>query len=97
MAENGHTIDDIGRRCNQLGIRTEIGILLEDGEHAFGVGGLGQFLTIETYDFGCGKHARRIDEATPRVYTPMKFQILFRREHFTCRKLDERTLGRLHG
>ena len=65
MAENGHTIDDIGGRRNQLGIRTEIGILLENGEHAFGIGGLGQFLTIETYGFGCGKHARRIDEATP--------------------------------
>ena len=97
MAEDCHTIDDVGGRGNQLGIRTEIGVLFENSEHAFGIGGLGQFLTIETYGFGCGKHSRRIDEATPGVYTPMKFQILFRSQHLACRKLDERALSGLHG
>ena len=97
MAENGHAVDDIGRCCNQLGVRAEIGVLFENGEHAFGIGGLGQFLTIETDNSGGSKHARRIDEATAGVYLAMKFEILFRRKYFTRRKLDERTLGRLHG
>src|SRR4029079_1064048 len=73
------------------------GILLENSEYAFGIGSLGQLLTIETYGLGCGKHARRIDEAAPRVYTPVKFQILFRSQHFARRKLNERSLSGLHG
>src|SRR6187431_3700675 len=97
MAEDGHTIDDVGGRGNQLGIRTEIGVLLENSEHAFGIGGLGQLLTIQTYGFGGGQYARRIDETAARVYPAMKFQILFRSQHFACRKLDERALSGLHG
>ncbi len=97
MAENGHTVDDIGGRRNQLGIRTKISVLLENSEHAFGIGGLGQFLTIETDGFGCGKHARRIDQAATRVYPTMKFQVFFGGQHFTGRKLDERALSRLNG
>src|SRR4029079_17480102 len=97
MAEDGHTIDDVGGRGNQLGIRTEIGVLFENSEHAFGIGGLGQFLTIQTYGFSCGEHARRIDETAARVYPTMKFQILFRSQYFACRKLDERALSGLHG
>src|SRR5262245_50095064 len=96
MAENSHAINDIRRSCSELGGRAEIGGLLENREHTFGICGFGQLLTIQAYRFRRSKYARRVDETATGVYPAMKFKVFFRRQYFAGGEFDKRALRRLN-